>query len=79
VEVEAIKPRRKINTRQSVAEAINIKALPKINAHVLPEICNICGRDASWFPLDKVWYFDRYNTSAMCTTFAGLDLKYIEL
>jgi hypothetical protein len=56
VEVEAIEPRRKI-TRQSVAEAINIKALPKRNAHVLPEICIICGRDASWFSLDKVWSF----------------------
>jgi hypothetical protein len=47
VEVEPIEPRRKI-TRQSVAEAIN-KALPKRNAHVLPEIYIICGRDASWF------------------------------
>jgi hypothetical protein len=53
VEVEPIEPRRKI-THQSVAEAIN-KALPKRNVHVLPEICIICGRDASWFPLDKVW------------------------
>jgi hypothetical protein len=55
VEVEPIGPRRKI-TRQSVAEAIN-KALPKRNAHVLPEICIICGRDATWFSLDKVWSF----------------------
>ena len=35
--------------------SINIKALPKRNAHVLPEICIICGRDASWLSLDKVW------------------------
>jgi hypothetical protein len=55
VEVEPIEPRRKI-TRQSVAEAIN-KALPKRNAHALPDICIICGRDASWFSLDKVWSF----------------------
>ena len=53
VEVEPIEPRRKI-TRQSVAEA-KIKTLPQTNAHVLPEICIICGRDASWFSLDKVW------------------------
>jgi hypothetical protein len=55
VEVEPIEPRGKI-TRQSVAEAIN-KALPKRNAHVLLEKCIICGRDASWFSLDKVWSF----------------------
>jgi hypothetical protein len=24
-------------------------------------------------------HFDRYNTGAMCTTFSGLVLKYIEL
>jgi hypothetical protein len=55
VEVEPIEPRRKI-TRQSVAEAIN-NALPKRNGHVLPEICIICGRDASWFSLEKIWSF----------------------
>ena len=46
------KYRRKI-TRQSVAEA-KIKTLPQRNAHVLSEICIICGRDGSWFSLDKV-------------------------
>ena len=55
VEVEPIEPRRKI-TCQLVTEAIN-KALPKRNAHVLPKICIICGRDAWWFSLDKVWSF----------------------
>jgi hypothetical protein len=59
VEVEPV-PKRKM-TRQSVAETI--KTLPKRNAHVLLEICIICGRDASWFSLDKVCYryYDWYN------------------
>ena len=47
-----MEPRRKF-ARQSVAETN--KDLRKRNAHVLPEICIICGRDASWFSLDKVW------------------------
>ena len=51
-EVEPIEPRRKI-TCQSVSEA-KINTLPQRNVHVLPEICIICGRDASWFSLDKV-------------------------
>ncbi|XP_028413789.1 uncharacterized protein LOC114536635 [Dendronephthya gigantea] len=46
-----MEPRRKI-TRQSVAD-VN-KTLPKRNEHVLPEICIVCGRDSSWFSLDKV-------------------------
>ena len=54
VEVKPTEPRRKI-TRQMVAEAS--KTLPKRNEHVLPEMCIICGRDASWFSLDKVWVF----------------------
>ena len=31
-----------------------VETLPQRKAHVLPEICIICGRDASWFSLDKV-------------------------
>ena len=45
VEVKPLEPRRKI-TPQSVAEA-QIKTLSQRNAHVLQEICIICGRDAS--------------------------------
>jgi hypothetical protein len=55
VDVEPIEPRRKL-TRQSVAEGRS-KTLPKRNEHVLPEICIVCGRDSSWFSLDKVWSF----------------------
>ena len=52
VEMEPIEPRRKI-TRQSVVEA-KTETLLQRNPHVLPEICIICGRDASWFSTDKV-------------------------
>ena len=55
VDVELIEPRRKL-TRQSVAEGRS-KTLPKRNEHVLPEICIVCGRDSSWFSLNKVWSF----------------------
>ena len=52
VEVKQIEPKQKI-TRQSVLEA-KTKTLPQRNPHVLPEICIICGRDASWFSTGKV-------------------------
>ena len=41
VEVEPMKPRRKMRVNQS--QKLNeIKTLPQRNAHVLPEICTIC-------------------------------------